>query len=147
MQTSENTNFTKPSPVFDLRYGYYVTMGGFTVDVEKLHNKLSRMTLTPSGVITLAKEGHFLDISAETVSDKSKASIITKALICVQVLWMLIQCLARKAVGYPLTLLEIHTMVHVVCALTMFILWWEVRFRYKLNVILTNDCAETNGHQ
>lgn len=121
VQTSENT---KP---FDLCYGFYVTMGGFLVDVDKLHNQLSRVTLTPSGVIALANRDRFLDISPKTVSDKSKANIITKALICMQVLWMVVQCIARKAVGYPLTLLEIHTMVHVVCALTLYILWWKVR--------------------
>lgn len=106
-------------------------MGGFTVDVEKLHNKLSRATLTPSGVLALADRGRFLDISPETVSDKSKASPITKALICIQVVWMVVQCIARKAVDYPLTLLEIHTMVHVVCALTLYSLWWKVRFPHN----------------
>lgn len=132
MQTSENISENTPEnaehpPIFDLRYGFYVIMGGFTVDVEKLHNRLSRVTITPEGVIALAKQGFFLDVSPETVSDKSKADVITKALICIQVLWMVIQCIARKAAGYPLALLEIHTMVHVVCALTLYSLWWEVR--------------------
>lgn len=131
MQTSQKT---RP---FDLRYGFYVSMGGFTVEVEKIHNKLSRATLTPSGLITLAERGRFLDISPETVSDKSKANIITKALICIQVSWMVVQCLARKAIGYPLTLLEIHTMVHVVCALMLYILWWEVRLP-RHSYVMTN---------
>lgn len=136
MQTSENISentleHAQHPPIFDLRYGFYATMGGFTVDVEKLHNKLSRVTLTPKGVISLAKQGFFLDVSPETISDKSKANIITKALICIQVLWMVIQCLARKAAGYPLALLEIHTMVHVFCALMLYILWWEVRFPHN----------------
>ncbi|MCJ1271471.1 hypothetical protein MMC22_011372 [Lobaria immixta] len=124
--TSKNTSENpKPPSYFDLSYGFYVTMGSFTVDVEKLHNNLSRATLTPSGVLALADRGRFLDISPETVSDKSKASPITKALICIQVVWMVVQCIARKAVDYPLTLLEIHTMVHVVCALTLYSLWWK----------------------
>ena len=140
MQTSESTSkITKHPPVFDLRYGYYVTMGGFTVDVDKLHNKLSHVTLTPNGVITLAERGHFLDISPETISDKSKANVITKALICIQVLWMVVQCIARKAAGYPLTLLEIHTMAHVVCALVLYILWWEVGFPDSFSVIVSNE--------
>lgn len=123
LQTSKSTT---PIPTLGLRYGFCAGMGGLTVDVEKLTDALFRMALTPDGVIALAKRGSPLDILPETISDKSKANIITKVLICIQVLWMVIQCIARKAVGYPLTLLEIHTMVHVFCALTLYILWWEV---------------------
>lgn len=141
METPENT---KP---FDLRYGFYVTMGGLAVDVHKIHNKLSCVTLTPSGVIALAERDQFFDISPKTVSDKSKANIFTKALICMQVLWMVIQCISRKAFGYPLTLLEIHTMVHVVCALTLYILWWKVCFPHQFYSVVIDDCAETTRHQ
>lgn len=140
MQTSKNT---KP---FDLCYGFYVTMGGFLVDVDKLHNKLSRVTLTSRGVIALAKRNRFLDISPKTVSDKSKANIITKALICIQVFWMVVQCISRKAFGYPLTLFEIHTMVHVVCALTLYSMV-ESMYPSLFYIVVINDCAETTGRQ
>lgn len=63
--------------------------------------------------MALAKQGRFLDVSHETVSDKSKASFIPKALISIQVSWMVVQCLVRKEVGYLLILLEIYTMVHM----------------------------------
>ncbi|KAI2777361.1 hypothetical protein F4815DRAFT_481826 [Daldinia loculata] len=39
---------------------------------------------------------------------------------------MVIQCISRKAYRLPLTLLEIHTMVHVVCAFILYICWFEV---------------------
>ena len=117
--------FVRPE-LIDLRYGFYVAMGGFVYDVENLREDLSLVTLTPRGIITLAKQGQFVDISTEDITDKSKADIFTKSLICIQVSWMAIQCIARKAAGYPLTLLEIHTMVHVVCALVLYLLWWKV---------------------
>lgn len=116
--------------VVDLRYGFYVAMGGFVFDVEELSRGVPQMTLTTSGVITLARQGHFVDINPQTIEDKSKANIITKALICIQVSWMVIQCIARKVEGFPLTLLEIHTMVHVACALMMYICWWKVSTNY-----------------
>ena len=117
--------FFRPNLV-DLRYGFYVAMGGLVYEVEKLHDDFPLVTLTPGGIIALARQGQFVDISNEDITDKSKADIFTKSLICIQVLWMVIQCIARKAAGYPLTLLEIHTMVHVVCALTLYVLWWKV---------------------
>ncbi|KAK3936520.1 hypothetical protein QBC46DRAFT_419077 [Diplogelasinospora grovesii] len=36
---------------------------------------------------------------------------------------MIIQCIARAAHGLPLALLEVHTMVHVVCAGFLYALW------------------------
>ena len=126
--------FIRPK-LIDLRYGFYVTMGGFVYDVENLCDDLRLVTLTPRGIIALAREGQFVDISTEDIKDKSKADIFTKGLICIQVSWMVIQCIARKAAGYPLTLLEIHTMVHVVCALTIYMLWLKVsslQMRYCL---------------
>ena len=116
--------------LIDLRYGFYVTMGGFVYDVKNLVDDYSLVTLTPLGVIGLARQGQFVDISTEDITDKSKADVFTKSLVCVQVLWMVIQCIAREAAGYPLTLLEIHTMVHVVCALIIYVLWWKVSSRH-----------------
>ena len=105
-------------------------MGGFVYDVENLRDDLSFLTITPRGIIALARQGHFVDISTGDITDKCKADIFTKSLICIQVSWIVIQCIARKAAGYPLTLLEIHTMVHVVCALVLYVLWWKVSSRY-----------------
>lgn len=118
-------HFVRPN-LIDLRYAFYVTMGGFAYDLKDISDGFSPVTLSPQGMIFLARQGHFVDISPEDIGDRSKAGIFTKSLICVQVSWMVIQCIARKAAGYPLTLLEIHTMVHVVCALTLYVLWWKV---------------------
>lgn len=125
MRGQSRNNKNKPELV-DLQYGFYVTMGGFVYAVDDLSPRKSRMILTPLGVIALARQGHFVNINQSTIEDKSKANILTKSLICIQVSWMVIQCIARAAAGYPLTLLEVHTMVHVVCAICMYALWWNV---------------------
>jgi len=35
------------------------------------------------------------------------------------------QSIARKVHGYPLTLLELHTLVHAICAFAMYALWFR----------------------
>lgn len=100
------------------------------VDVSHMHNTLSRLTISPKGIAFLARHGHFLSIPESTISDKSKADILAKVLVCLQVVWMLIQTISRKALGYPITLLEVHTLVHVACAVAMYGLW----FRKPLDV-------------
>ncbi|KAI4169112.1 MAG: hypothetical protein LQ343_005906 [Gyalolechia ehrenbergii] len=59
-------------------------MGGFVIDVSRLHNTLSRLTITPKGVAFLAKHGHFVKIPDSTIQDKNKADTLAKILVCVQ---------------------------------------------------------------
>ncbi|KAK0735362.1 hypothetical protein B0T21DRAFT_367587, partial [Apiosordaria backusii] len=120
---------------FDLPYGFYVgVMGGLEVAVEDIEPKHSdkaapgtphsgRLRLTSSGVLQLAKQGHFIFLPEGRISDKSKADIVQKTVVMGQVLWMALQCTVRGVFGLPLTLLEVHTMVHVVCSLVIFVLW------------------------
>ncbi|KAL9019878.1 MAG: hypothetical protein Q9185_002820 [Variospora sp. 1 TL-2023] len=60
-----------------------------------------------------------------TIQDKRKADTLAKVLVCVQVSWMLVQTISRRIVGYPITLLEVHTLVHVACAIAMYVLWFQ----------------------
>ena len=137
-------------------------MGGcITSDVAKLSNKISTATLTSSGVLELARVGKYLDVPLDQIRDKSKANVLGKTLVLLQALWFLVQAIARVLADYPITLLEIHTMVHVGCALAMYALWWEVgsvnksvptplicRFQKPLDVsdplpVDLSDCMDT----
>lgn len=99
-------------------------MGGFIVDVSHLHNTYTRLTITPKGVAFLAKNGHILKIPDSTIQDKSKADMLAKTLVVIQVSWMLIQTITRRCVGYPISLLEVHTLIHVAIAIGMYGLWF-----------------------
>ena len=109
-----------------MTYCFYVVMGGFRVDVSDIHDYLTYVTIQPQGLLYLARRGHFLHIEEEVIEDKSKADLLAKTIVCVQVLWMAIQCIGRKAAGYPISLLEIHVLVHIACALSMYTLWIKV---------------------
>jgi hypothetical protein len=128
-----------------IAYGFYATMGGFVTElVPEMHNTLTRVTISDQGVLFLAKRGHSCDIDDYTISNKSKAWLVGKTLIIIQVVWMAIQCVARYAYGYPLALLEVHTMVHVVCALILYGLWWPVsrlRIRSSNSPQVTERCC------
>ena len=99
-------------------------MGGFVVDVSHLHSTYSRLTISPKGVAFLAKYGHILTIPESTIRDKSKADMLAKTLVVIQVSWMLVQTIARRIAGYPITLLEVHTLIHVAIAIGMYGLWF-----------------------
>jgi hypothetical protein len=109
-------------------------MGGVEVSVKEIQWYVSQwaqrgslqsgsLRLSVEGVLQLAKLGHFIQIPRSKIDDKSKADTLQKFLVMTQVIWMATQCIVRKAYGLPLSLLEVHTMVHVVCALVMYIFW------------------------
>ncbi len=105
-------------------------MGGLAVDVSGIDDRLHSMTLTPSGLELLAERGHFIEVPDDDIRDKSKADIFAKCLVILQVSWIALQSISRKATGYPLSPLEVHTLVHAACASVMYILW----FRKPLDV-------------
>ncbi|UPK92651.1 hypothetical protein LCI18_003586 [Fusarium solani-melongenae] len=130
----------------DLRYCFFMIMGGVRLDV---HDIISMPDLdtediphfkddggrrsvrpSPETVSWLAKQNIWIEVLQKTIDDKSKADIFQKILVVIQVLWMVTQCIARSVYDLPLTLLEIHTMVHVACAVFLYICW----FRKPLNV-------------
>jgi hypothetical protein len=100
----------------DLKYGFYAVMGGFRVNVEGFSDTMTTAALSPNAIITLAREGVHCYIDPSTIEDKSKANNLAKILVMFQVSWMVVQCIPRKVSGLPLTLLEIHTFIHAVCA-------------------------------
>ena len=105
-------------------------MEGLAVDVSDIHNHLSTVVLSPAAVRLLARRGHFINIPESDIRDKSKADLLAKGLASLQVTWMFLQSISRKAAGLPLSPLETHNLVQAGCALFMYGLW----FRNPLDV-------------
>lgn len=108
---------------------FFVVMGGFLVrTAEKPGGREKRelytATLTPTGFLRYLARGNIVPSSFDksAIADKGKASNIAKLLACTQALWMIVQSIARFISHMPITLLEIHVLIQVVC--TSFIYWW-----------------------
>ncbi|KAF7869980.1 hypothetical protein EAF04_004764 [Stromatinia cepivora] len=110
-------------PNFDMVYAHYTMMGGFAVDVSDLHNVLKTVTFTPDGILFLASIGLAPHLDKQEIEDKSKSDLLGKVLASLRGMWSIGQAIERKCSGYPTTMLEVHTTVHVVYALALYILW------------------------
>jgi hypothetical protein len=86
----------------------------------------SNLILTPNGLKKFAENELWTLVSEQAIADRSKANTVQKVLVLSQVSWMFMQCIARAAYGLPITLLELHTMVHVICAFSMYGFWFKV---------------------
>jgi len=99
--------------------------------------------------------------------DRSKADTFTKAFAIVQSTvsllyplvgmvfnylstcqWLIMQSIARIALGLPITELELATMGYIFCAVIMYILWWNKPFCVEQPVIVRTrslDLPSWNG--
>jgi hypothetical protein len=118
--------------IITLTYCFYAVMGGFGIRpsqhmIDGNHESFkSTFTASPSAVAAFAQDGLWWDVDPATIQDKSKADNLAKILVVLQLSWMCIQCIARSASGLPMTLLELHTFIHAICAGIAFGLWFKV---------------------
>lgn len=138
-----------------MKFCYFVVMGGLQVDISDIkpsdHVRLhfhgdkmpEKLPLSADGVIELAMLGYLDKLLVEhtVIEDKSKAALVQKCVVLIQVAWMGIQCIARKSAGYPVSLLELHTFGHVLVAMLLYLCWLRV------SLLLTLDFASLFPHQ
>lgn len=109
---------------WNLKQAFFAVSGGIAVDSSDFWTTKT-LTFTPSGVRELAQLDVLPEISETDVEDRSKADALAKILTILQAVWFFAQGIARLIKGLPLTLLEIHVMIHVFCAFAMYGLWFH----------------------
>lgn len=108
---------------------FFALMGGFTVetsllpmDKKYLYGADERVALPGAAILyrTEMRPDLIPDISLDTIRDKSKANALNKAIFCVQAAWFSIQTKYRLSAGVPISLLELNTLGHSLCALLIY---------------------------
>ncbi|KAF9556555.1 hypothetical protein CPC08DRAFT_820412 [Agrocybe pediades] len=104
-------------------HAFFAIMGGFQLYVDR---KLVR-TLQVEELETLESEGKISwpHITVEEIKDKSKADYFSKAVVVLQVLWFVTQCVARGVERIALTQLEVSTLAFSAITMFTYILWWN----------------------
>ena len=87
-------------------HGFYVGMGGLAIHIsESLPESQKFFPLNTSETVFIGrdaleylieKEPELLDLSEIEIKSKSKANGLAKALVCIQALWFIAQCLTRR---------------------------------------------------
>ncbi|KAI9727476.1 MAG: hypothetical protein M1828_006418 [Chrysothrix sp. TS-e1954] len=124
-----------------MSHSYFALAGGFVYDLGsenspfKRHWSLwskkkdvERFVLTPRALLWLFQTEPDLiprGVSTEWIQDKSKSDYFVKTLVVVQAMWFCIQCIVRVAQGLSISLLELNTAGHALCALIINGLWWK----------------------
>jgi hypothetical protein len=121
-------------------------MGGFAADINDPADPFIpgkptpvRVVLTSHGVQLLADCGLLPDISEDFIKDKSKADSLAKLLVCVQAIWCLLQYIGRLVNHLPVSLLEVNTLGHAMCALAIYMSWWYKPLDIKEPYVLSGE--------
>ena len=143
LETNKQKNglpfIVKKDPWADITlvHGFYIMMGGYAFDVSKdtkprvWPHKVDRLTPSPIAMLgcLVSQDKDLREVlpflSEEEIWDKSKANSLAKAIVCIQAVWFCIQCVARLGQGMPIALLELNTFAHAICALLVYIFWWD----------------------
>ena len=121
-----------------MRQAFFVVAGGLAVDSKSLW-EAPYLTFTPAGVVELARLGFLPEVTTKIVEDKSKADSIGKILVFFQAGWFIIQCIVRLAQYLPLSLLEIHVLVHVAMAFVMYLFCFKKPYNARSPIVLTDS--------
>ncbi|KAI0057736.1 hypothetical protein BV25DRAFT_1919919 [Artomyces pyxidatus] len=102
------------------RHGFFIIMGGFHVykDGKPIH------PISPVDAIELVKSGVLVPPTEDEIRGWSQGDVLSKAIAILQTLWFVIQCIARRAEGLPITQLEVMTLAYTTITVAMYAFWW-----------------------
>lgn len=110
-------------------------MGGLVVDMS--HDKervwpkgCDILTITPACFEECFSNEAFKDIdlgflTRKEIDGRQKVDQLAKTLVIIQTLWFCFHFVARVWQSLPISLLELNTFAHSLCALFIYILWWH----------------------
>ena len=120
---------------FDISHGFLIVMGGLVVDMSRDTKRVwptwcNTLTITPTCVEQCFRLEEFEGIdlqflTKESIAGRSKKDYFTKFITTIQALWFCVQFFVRINESLPISLLELNTFAHSVCALITYSHWWH----------------------
>lgn len=111
------------STKWSLKHGYLVTMGALQFRLGEQSAKFpTELGFEKFAECNILPSAAFLN---ERIKRRQKSDYLSKAIVCIQVSWMVIQTISRRISGLPITLLELTTLAQVWFALSVYAVWWH----------------------
>ena len=125
-----------------LRHSFYANMGGFVLQARDS----KPFPIHGLHLVYLLREGYLdvPEITSEQISDKSKANLLAKILVCLQTGWFVVQCFGRLGQGLPLTILELVTISYVWCTWAIYAQWLKKPLDITVPTVLGIEASITD---
>ena len=101
------------------------------LDAERVWpQSCDRLTVTPACVEECFGRDAFKDVSLDhlsldSIDGRNKVDQLAKMITVLQATWFCIQFMARIHQSLAVSLLELNTFAHSLCALLIYVLWWH----------------------
>ncbi|KAG2016333.1 hypothetical protein CC2G_009508 [Coprinopsis cinerea AmutBmut pab1-1] len=104
-------------------------------------------------MISLLIERRFIQglDSEEEIEDRSKGDALAKTFVLVQVLWFIVQCIARYSQNLAMTELELTTLAYAILNSAMYLCWWSKPLDVQFPIVISEHtescvtCSCSNG--
>lgn len=131
--------------VWTMAHSFMAVMGGIAYQTPREEDE--RFVDGPACLLSLSAEALQLlgcvglcpDISESQIRDKSKADDFGKGFACLQAGWIVVQVIGRLIGRLPVTLLEINTIGHVLCAMVIYYLWRDKPLDVHDPIVLSRE--------
>ncbi|KAF7987076.1 hypothetical protein HWV62_235 [Athelia sp. TMB] len=123
-------------------HAFFIIMGGF-----HFYSETGPLyPLGPETVVGLVSRGHLVPPTSSELANQSKGDALSKGVAILQTLWFVMQCIARRAEGLPLTSLEVMTLAYTVITVAMYAVWWDKPLNVSCAVrVPKEDVAEAEA--
>ncbi|KAK6826242.1 hypothetical protein RU639_005584 [Aspergillus parasiticus] len=142
----EEEEVKKKRELLGMSGAFFVVMGGYAVHSRKQTSQEGAekpdssselvTTITADGFISLLenqaiptriKDGRLPESYFEcyTIQDKGNSNNLAKAIVSMQIMWMIVQLIGRISAGLPATLLETHVAIQIPFAVVAYAFWWS----------------------
>ena len=84
---------------------------------------------------------------SEDIDNLSHADYMLKAVACIQIMWLVVQCIGRLAQNLALSQLEATTVAYASCALFAYAAWWHKPYDFQTpSVVVVTQKHPISGH-
>ncbi|KAA1473511.1 hypothetical protein DENSPDRAFT_278761 [Dentipellis sp. KUC8613] len=126
---AQEINAEFPACAWTTMDAYFEIMDGFVFDGRVVRH-FEILDLMLEGEIDLVRSDSL------GISDRSKADGIAKLIACVQIVWLMLQCLARAIEHMPISTLELGTVGYAFVAILIYGLQWQKPKDVRMPVVL-----------
>ncbi|KAI0058502.1 hypothetical protein BV25DRAFT_1902073 [Artomyces pyxidatus] len=117
----ESADTRTPLVEWTARHGFFVIMGGF----HNYENGEPRHPLSRRLVVQLVQAGDLVPPTEDELRGWSQGDALSKGLAIGQTLWFVLQGIARRVEGLPITQLEVMTLAYTTITVAMYVAWWD----------------------
>ena len=135
LTTKHSNSHLKKEFKIPKQHAFFLTMGGFVGQIREGKT----YPLHKPDIVRLGLESTLRRVPEKEISSRSKADHISKAIAVLQLLWFIIQCIARKIQHLPTTSLELVTIAFGGISGVMYCVWWDKPMAVECPIVLTKD--------